>query len=112
MYTFLKQPSEIVDYAIIMEDWFSPMDDDDYLVSAVVTCNPAFDVAGLLNGPLLTDPKPEVVFVADTSGRDRTAKIWIGGGVDGASYVVTAKLTTDLGRLGEVDFKVKIKEVP
>ncbi len=111
MYVFIKQPSEIVDYAIKMTDWFSPLDDNDFISSVAVTSSPAFGVGA---GDLQLGPGalPNTTLVADNSGLDRIAKIWIGAGTDGVTYTVTAVLTTDLGRVEEVDFKIKVKELP
>lgn len=108
---FKKQPSEIVDYAIKMTDWFSPLDDSDYIASIAVTSSPAFG-AGAGDLQLGPGALPDTTLMADKSGLDRIGKIWIGGGTDGTSYYVTAVITTDLGRVEEVDFKIKVKEEP
>jgi hypothetical protein len=110
MWIFEKQPSEVVDYAIKMTDWFAPLDDADYITGIVVTCDPAFGVGA---GDLQLGPGalPETSLVMDKTGLDRIAKVWIGAGTDGVTYHVTAVITTFLLRVEEVDFKVKVKEI-
>lgn len=108
MYIFVKQPSEVVDYAIKMTDWFSPLDDSDYVTGVVVTGDPVFGAPALVLGP---GTLPDTTLVSDNSGLDRIVKVWLGGGTDGTTYKVKVVITTDLLRVEEVDFKVKVKEI-
>jgi hypothetical protein len=117
MYIFKKQPSENVDYAIVMSDWFSVYDDDDFIIRLEAVSVPAFDEVGSLAlGPdyvdsdQVTQTLPDYTIMADKSGLDRIGKVWVGGGTSGQTYKVTVTITTDLGRKEEVDFKIKVKD--
>jgi hypothetical protein len=102
METKAKQPREIVDYDINMEEYFEELDGDE--VASVVlevdnTTDPALEL-----GP---GDKGEYELVGDPR---ETVKIWTGGGKDGESYIVTAIITTVVGRREEIEFKIKVKE--
>lgn len=97
--TKTKQPSEVVDYDIDMTDYFEEIPDDEIL-SAAVTVEPA----GLTLGP---GTLPDWDKVGDPAW---VLKIWVGDGVDGTKYKVTAVITTEDDRVEEVEFFVKVKE--
>jgi len=110
MKTFVKQPAEIFDYDIDMVEWFDELDDSDQIASIAVTSVPAFAPSpGLELGPgALPDTQ---LLAAGPTGLNRIAKIWLGHGTDGVDYIVTAKITTDLGRLDESEFRMRVKEL-
>lgn len=68
-----------------------------------------------------TDTILQVTSVSDVVGLDipftdivesgKTAKVWLSAGIDATEYKVTTTITTTGGRVIEVEFKVKVKEV-
>jgi hypothetical protein len=42
---------------------------------------------------------------------DGVVKVWLSGGTDRQKYKVTARLTTDGGRVKEADIAVRVKEI-
>ena len=47
----------------------------------------------------------------NTVDTDPTAvKLWLRGGVSGASYKVEVTIDTDRGRRGQVEFRVRVKD--
>jgi len=109
MRTFPKQPSERIDIDIDMQDWFDERDDSDQIASMVITSVPAFGSAPALElGP---GALPDTQLLIGKGGLNRIGKIWLGAGTDKVDYIVTAKITTDLGRLDETEFKIAVKEL-
>ena len=89
MKQFDKQPSEVLDYDIDATEWLTQGDN---VIGAAIT----IDITGL-------------VLDSSTINDDRI-KIWLSAGVDGITYKVTTKISTEDGRVKEVDFKVKVKD--
>lgn len=104
--TKFKQPAEIVDYVLDMRDWFDIVDRSDYIVSGSVSIDITGDPADLESGP---GAKEEF----DTIGASdpQLARIWLGGGRDGVEYKVTIQITTNGGRVEEVDLPVVVEEL-
>lgn len=88
--TFIKQPVDVADYDILYTDWLS---EGDQLVLANYLVEPNTDLA---------------VNNLDIVG-DRL-KIWVAGGVSGASYKLTCTVTTLGGRVRQDEFKIKVKD--
>ena len=111
MRTFTKQPWETWDYDLEMWDWFNFLDDEDFIKTLTITCNPPFGVEfpDLVLGP---DAQPDWQLLPDRNGLLRRGKVWIGRGTDKVDYVVTVQLETDLGRKDETEFKVRVRETP
>lgn len=89
---FNKQPSEKLDYDV---DLFRYLPSTDYPVSAVAASTPSGLTLGI------------TAFNATT----KMVKQWISSGVDGQTYKVTLTITTSEGRIKEVDFNIKVKEL-
>lgn len=97
---FQKQPAETLDFDIDFSEFLS---DGDSLVTAGdppapnpldVTVTPAGLTLGLtvvLNG--------------------NTIKQWVSGGVDGQKYKITLTATSNAGRVKQVEFTVRVKDV-
>lgn len=99
---FSKQPREVVDYDIDMTEYFEPLGSDE-IVSALIEVDPT-------TSPVL-EVGPGVHAEYDLVGSPaHTLKIWLGGGVDGTRYKVTAVITTADARVEEVEFFVKVRE--
>jgi hypothetical protein len=98
-----KQPSEIYDYYIDGSDYFDEIEDtdeiDDIVITKDVTTSPDLEI-----GP---STFPEYVLVGDNP---IDFKVWVGGGLDGTTYVITCLITTLVGRKEEYEFKLKVKE--
>jgi hypothetical protein len=96
---FYKQPAETLDFDIDFSQFLS---DGDSLVS---TGNPPvpspLDVAvtpsGLTLGP---------TFVLN----GKTVKQWLSGGTDGVKYKITLTVTSNAGRVKQVEFVVRVKD--
>ncbi|MGD9872444.1 MAG: hypothetical protein AB7S63_15525 [Thauera sp.] len=87
-----KQPSERRDIDLTFAKWLAKRPGDS-LASAVS----AVDPAGLaVESPVVASP---------------IVKQWFSGGVDGQTYKVTVTVTTTQGRIEEVEFKVRVREV-
>lgn len=86
---FTKQPADELDYDVDCSRWLIAND----TISTVVI---SIDGAGLVNPSTLI-----------SSNR---FKVWLSGGMNGTSYKVTATITTDGGRVKQVEFKVKVKD--
>lgn len=101
--TFIKQPSEILDYMIEADNFFETNPEDDIQGVTVTTTGtgipPELELGpgGLPDFQLLGSPPQDY-------------KIWLGGGVDGITYKVTTVMTTQDGRVKEHEFKIKVKD--
>lgn len=99
----VKQPREIVDYEIDMRRYFRSIPDD-FIVDVQLEVDVQGDPDDLEIGP---GDQPNWVPVGDPIHR---AKVWTGGGRDGITYKVTALVTTNRGRVEEVDFLIIVEE--
>lgn len=104
MKTFDKQPSDVLDYDVDLSEWFEDIPGDDIQSVTVVTTGTGI-APELVLGP---DALPEFQLIDSPSVR---FKVWIGSGVTGQSYKVTAKVVTGAGREKEIDFKIKVKDI-
>lgn len=90
--TVTQQPGDVKDYDIDFDQWF-PVGD--------VIAN-----ASVVSSPLMTE-HPSVAIAP--SGR--RVKVWVyDGGIDGLTYTLTVKASTNDGRIKEVELLVKILE--
>lgn len=90
---FPKQPMDRQDYDVGYGEWFDEFGDADFGVSHT------------------TEVEAGITLVASyliQSGR--TVKVWVAGGVSGASYKVTVTLTTSAGRVKQAEIVIKVKE--
>jgi len=91
MNLFQKQPADQLDYDLDFTDWI-PTDDTITGASAVSSVPDQLSVVSvLISGPVV--------------------KVWVAGGVDGANYKVTATITTTRGRVKQLEFKIRVKEL-
>jgi hypothetical protein len=99
--TFDKQPADTLDYDI---DFTQILDDGDLLAT---TGNPPVPLplnvtstpAGLTLGP---------TFVINDG---KTIKQWLSGGNNRQRYKITLTATTNSGRVKQVEFEVRVKDV-
>jgi hypothetical protein len=102
MKEYQKQPSEVVDYDIGMDDWFAENGDDDYInrVDYIVVDPPGELEIG-------SDGSPTTVLLGTPP---RKVKVWVSGGLDGREYKITLRVRTNIGRIEEIDFLVLVEE--
>lgn len=99
--TFYKQPAESLDYDIDFTDFLS---DGDTLVS---TGNPP------VPSPLSVVVSPSGLTLGPTVviNNGKTIKQWLSGGTDGTKYKITLTATSNAGRVKQVEFVVRVKDV-
>ena len=85
-----KQPVEILDYDVDFSRWLQ--DDTIETASAAVVPSGELEVQKL-------DIDPTLI------------KVWLEGGQDGSSYKVELTIDTVGGRRGQVEFRVRVKEI-
>jgi hypothetical protein len=90
MDTYSKQPTERLDYDVDFSEWLPPGD-------AIITTAVGVEPAGLT--------------IAVTDAATLIPKLWVDGGVDGATYLISVTCETQYGRNKEVNFKLKVKEI-
>lgn len=89
-----KKPQEVLDYDVKFCRW---LPEGDTIVSV--------SVAAALT------PSTSTIVVDSSSIIDgETAKVWLSGGLDGESALVTVVATTDDGRDKKACFRLKIKD--
>ena len=89
MDSFYKQPTERLDYDVDFSLWLSP---GDAIIATSVVSNPI----GL------------TIYVTDAA--TLIPKLWVSGGVDKNSYILSVTVETQQGRTKEVNFKVKVMD--
>lgn len=99
--TFDKQPADTLDYDI---DFSAILDDGDTLAS---TGSPP------VPSPLSVTVSPTGVTLSPTFviNNGKTVKQWVSGGTSGIRYKITMTVTTNAGRVKQVEFVVRVKDV-
>lgn len=87
--TVRKRPSDQLDYDIDFERWLS---DGDAILDASAVADPAG----------VTVDRVQVFGVI--------VKVWLSGGVAGASHRISVMVTTEQGRTKEVSFNLRVAE--
>lgn len=105
MYTFQKQPNDVLDYDVDMSAWFQMIPGDDIQSVSLSVVGVGEDVPTLVLGPGV---HPEVVIMGSVP---TSFKVWVGGGTDFVDYVITATVITEQDRQKEIEFKVKVRDV-
>lgn len=105
MYTFQKQPNDVLDYDVDMSAWFQSIPGDDIQSVSLSVVGIGEDVPTLVLGPGI-HPESVIMGAVPTS-----FKVWVGGGTDFVDYVITATVVTEQDRQKEVEFKVKVRNV-
>lgn len=105
MYTFQKQPNDVLDYDVNLSAWFADIPGDD-IQSVVITITAAAEEdPTLIVGPGV---HPDYVLMGV---EPVSFKVWLGGGTEFVDYVVTCVVTTEQDRQKEIEFKVKVRNV-
>jgi len=105
MYSFQKQPNEVLDYDVDMSAWFSTIPGDDIQSVNITVTGIGEETPTLQLGPGV---HPECLLMGAEPVR---FKVWIGGGTNFVDYVITCLVTTEQDRQKEIEFKVKVRDV-
>lgn len=105
MYTFQKQPNEVLDYDVDMTPWFAGIPGDDIQSVTITVTAIGEDAPTLVLGPGI---HPEYLLMGAEPVR---FKVWLGGGTEFVDYVVTCVVITEQDRQKEVEFKVKVRNL-
>lgn len=89
---FDKQPGETLDYDVDLSEFLPSTD-------APASVTKAVSPSGLSLGTTSINASTKVV------------KQWISGGAAGTTYKVTLTITSTEGRIKEVEFKIRVKEL-
>lgn len=85
-----KQSAEYLDYDVDFTEW---MPNGDIITSAEVTVSPAGELTS--NNIMILNP---------------IVKFWLADGVNGSTYKLTVKITTDGGRIKEDELKIRVRD--
>jgi hypothetical protein len=99
MDSFTKQPSEALDYDIDLTEWATT---GDTVTKTEVSVDSSVYAGSYASTGIDISISNDTTFIP---------KLWVSNGVDGTVYLVSVQITTSEGRLKEVDFKMKIKEI-
>lgn len=93
MFKATKQTVDILDYDMDFSQWLPKGD-------TITTVSAALDVVGeLVIDAVGTDPTAQIV------------KVWLSGGVNTHSYKITVTIATAGGRIKELEFLLRIKDL-
>lgn len=96
---FYKQPAENLDYDIDFSEFLSDGD------SLVTTGNPP------VPSPLNVSVSPAGMSLGPTFVLDgNKVKQWLSGGTNGVKYKITLTVTSNAGRVKQVEFVVRVKD--
>jgi|SaaInlStandDraft_4_1057021.scaffolds.fasta_scaffold217779_2 hypothetical protein len=87
MNRYTQQEAENLDYSIDLTAWLAT---GDSIISTTASAAPSGLTVGV------------------TGSTTSVPKVWLSGGTDGTEYQITALMTTNAGRIKEVDFKLKV----
>lgn len=91
MNLFQKQPADQLDYDLDFSEWLADGD--------------------TITGTSAVSDVPTELVILSASVADQTVKIWVSGGLDGSTYKVTATVSTSQGRIKELDFKIRVRDI-
>lgn len=93
MNLFQKQPGDQLDYDLDFSDWLPDSD----AITGVTAVSSVPDELEIVSASVAPD--------------SRQVKIWVAGGLDSSTYKVTATVSTFEGRIKELEFKIRVKEL-
>lgn len=91
MNLFQKQPADQLDYDLDFSEWLADGD--------------------TITGVTAVSDVPAELVILSALVADQTVKIWVSGGLDGSTYKVTATVSTSQGRIKELDFKIRVRDI-
>jgi hypothetical protein len=90
----VQQPNDRLDYDVDFAKWFvSPT--EDFIIGATASVVPTGELAA------------SVIVPPDDN---QMVKLWLSEGVDGSDYIVTVQISTNAGRVKEVELEVAVEE--
>ena len=96
MNLFTKQPADVLDYDLDFSDWLTGSD----------------SITGAVATPSASDPvDPADLIVQSVQIVGQTVKVWVSAGVNGQNYKVTSTITTSEGRVKQLEFKIRVKDL-
>lgn len=95
--TVTKQPADFLDYDIDFSDWLVGTD----LIAELDVVVTRDDGLSLGAGDL--DPRYII-------NNQTVAKLWLADGVDGEGYKIEITMTTDDGRVKQVELRVRVRD--
>lgn len=104
MTTFNKQPNDVLDYDVVMDDWFASVPGDNINIVEHSVTSETEQQPTLVLGPL--PHQPIVIMGADPT----RFKAWIGGGTDFTDYKVTFLVKTEQDREKEIEIRIKVRD--
>lgn len=109
MRTFRKQPEEVLPYDVDFAEWLAPLHGDDIesaqaYVDSAVSGDPA-DL--IIDRVFIIIKNPQATMDIEPV----RVKVWLSGGIHGATYKITVRVDTEGGRRKEVDFRLTVREV-
>lgn len=108
-----KQPLEVLPYDIDFAPWFAGIDGTGTITDDIDSANCV--VVAASSGPTSALNVDEVTIINsdpdDPMSDAWRVKVWLSGGTNGVTYKLTVTITTTAGRVKEVDFRMKIKEL-
>ena len=97
MRSYPKQPADQIDIDIDFSTWFPATDTITTLVAESVQ----------ITGE--TESTPLVIASVQYDGI--TGKVWVNAGADGCDYRVTTTAASSGGRVKEIEFRVRVKDI-
>ena len=101
---FTKQPQDILDYDILMNDWFSDIETDGIEGITSVITSPTETVPTLQIGP---ETQPTFVLHGSPA---HSFTMWVGGGTANVQYKVSLVVNTAEKRTKEVEVTFKVRD--
>ena len=96
MNLFQKQPADVLDYDLDFSDWLTG---SDTITGAVATASTT------------ETADPADLMVNSTQIVGQNVKVWVSAGVSGRSYKVTTTITTSEGRVKQLEFKIRVRDL-
>ena len=93
-----KQPADFLDYDIDFSKWLIGTDAISTIVAQVTRDD----------GAVLTEADLEAKYIINNNPR---VKVWLINGVDRENYKVELTITTDDGRVKQVELRVRVRDI-
>lgn len=90
-----KDPDAVLDFGFDWSKWL-----DNTISEIVATSAWTADVG------ITIDASPDPTTVVD----DNKTVVWLSGGTAGENYIVTNRITTDVGRIDDRSYRIHVKE--
>jgi len=81
---WIKDPDDVEDYTL---DWAARLVGDDFIIAADFICSAELHIVSV-------------------NFTHHMATVWLSGGIEGSTYEITCRITTDAGRVHERTFQL------